>query len=84
MTEFSHCPDCSTPLGKDRAKCRCGWTSVKPETPAQPLPPGHIQCAANAGCRKPGRLWIEPYLRNERICVDHYYAELEKGARAQA
>lgn len=47
-----------------------------------PLPPGHIQCAADGECRKPGRLWVEPYQPRERVCVDHYYAVLERSRTA--
>lgn len=42
------------------------------------LPAGHIQCAADAACRKPGRMWIEPYLQKERVCVVHYYEILDR------
>lgn len=76
MTEYSHCPDCSAPLGKDRGKCRCGWTT--PAALARELNPSHIPCADDPNCRKPGRLWLEGMPTKHRICVDHYYARLDR------
>jgi hypothetical protein len=52
MTDFSHCPDCSTPLGKDRAKCRCGW--VKPAAAGGYVVAGQPRPICRAvGCETP-------------------------------
>jgi hypothetical protein len=50
MTAFSHCPDCSTPLGKDRTKCRCGWVmpAERSEAAARPI----VHCDT-VGCEQP-------------------------------
>jgi hypothetical protein len=42
------------------------------------LPANHVQCAADAACRKPGRMWIEPHLQKERVCIAHYYFLLDR------
>lgn len=79
MTEFSHCPDCSAPLGKERTKCRCGWAA--PAVQAQIQNPNHIPCADNATCRKPGRLWFPSMDLKARVCVDHATVRYLKGER---
>lgn len=57
--------------------------SSKPMLPAQPERPSwFVQCAADTACRKPGRMWVEPYLRKERVCVDHYYETIDKARAA--
>ena len=59
----------------------------KPESELPMLPTerpaGHIQCAADATCRKPGR--IDPTLEGltgfnpkDRICVDHLYIAIDR------
>lgn len=49
---------------------------AKPMLPAKPV--DRIQCAADADCRYPGRIWVDGYGAKERLCVEHYYAWLER------
>lgn len=77
-----NCPDCGGTLGVKATQCRCGWGKKVALEPS-PLGPNHVQCAADAACRKPGR--ISPIAENlpgygpkDRICVDHFYALLER------
>jgi hypothetical protein len=79
MTEYSHCPDCSAPLGKERTKCRCGW--MQPQAAQVQANPNHIPCSADSACRKPGRLFVEGMKPKDRICIVHYYQAIERGAK---
>ena len=49
----------------------------KPMLPATELPVGHVQCADDAQCRKPGRMWIEGMPAKARVCIEHFYVRLE-------
>jgi hypothetical protein len=51
VTDFSHCPDCSTHLGKDRTRCRCGW--VKPADAAYLVAGEPRPICRTVGCRQP-------------------------------
>ena len=42
--------------------------------------PGRLQCADDASCRKPGLMWLEGMAPKERVCVEHYYARIERKA----
>lgn len=55
----------------------------KPMLPLQHAdkPRWYVPCAADAACRKPGRMWVDGMGENERICIEHYYAALERGKR---
>lgn len=77
MTDFSHCPDCSAPLGKERTKCRCGW--LAPVARAQAQNPNHVQCADHEQCRFPGRIWFPGMPRKQRVCVEHASARYARG-----
>lgn len=37
-----------------------------------------LQCAGDANCRYPGRIWVDGIGPKERMCVEHYYAWLER------
>lgn len=65
----TQCPECHGHL-KEPTRCRCGWVAPQ-EQLAQEIP-GHVPCAADPGCRKPGRLWVDGLDHKKRICVDHY------------
>jgi hypothetical protein len=81
MTEYTHCPDCSTHLGKDRTKCRCGW--AMPQLVQMQENPNHIPCAADPNCRHCGRMWVEGLPQKARICIEHY-AEDPRRFKSQA
>ena len=53
----------------------------KPMMPAEQMPPGHVQCADDEKCRKPGRMWVEGMDPKKRVCVEHYYARLDAKTR---
>jgi hypothetical protein len=78
MTERTQCPECHGHL-KDPAKCRCGW--MAPQAAQAAVNPGHVPCAGDPNCRYVGRLLVEGMDQNKRLCVDHYYQALERGAR---
>jgi hypothetical protein len=76
MSDFSHCPDCSAPLGKERAKCRCGW--IKPQAAQVQANPNHTPCAGDEACRYSGRIWVEGIDTSKRLCVEHYYRYVDE------
>lgn len=53
----------------------------KPDGFVSELPDGHVQCASDAACRKPGRMYVEGLNPRARICVHHFYVALDRGAR---
>lgn len=55
--------------------------SAKPMLPAKPVAPGFVQCADDAECRKPGRLWFQSMDPKARVCVDHATARYLTGER---
>ena len=75
---MSQCPDCGGKLGTGAMKCRCGWGKPMLPTSAPNVDPGHIQCADDSSCRKPGRMWVEGMEAKARVCVEHYYARLDR------
>jgi hypothetical protein len=77
MIDYSHCPDCSTPLGKDHSKCRCGWTAPAARDQIHQL--NRVPCADDAQCRYPGRIWFPGMPRRERVCVEHASQRFARG-----
>lgn len=53
----------------------------KPMMPVSEMPNGHLQCAADAACRKPGRMYVDGLNPQDRLCVYHFYIALDRGAR---
>ena len=53
----------------------------KPMMPVVELSAGHVQCAADSACCKPGRMYVEGLNQKDRICVHHFYIALERGAQ---
>jgi hypothetical protein len=82
MTDFSHCPDCSAPLGKERSKCRCGWAA--PAVQARIQNPNYVPCADSDACRFPGRLWFRGLGSRQRVCVEHAAARYARGEHDEA
>ena len=53
----------------------------KPEGFITELPQGHVQCAADSACRRPGRMDVDTIDAQERLGVHHLYLALDRGAK---
>lgn len=50
------------------------------EKPMLPLAeqPKLVPCAADANCKNVGRMWVDGYRDDQRICVPHYYRWMDE------